>query len=125
MSRRFIILAAMSGFLLVALGAFGAHALEHSVPPSHLIWWQKAVLYQGLHTLALLGVGLLIPHHPVRALMLSGWLFVAGILLFSGSLYLMTLSDVRSLAMLTPIGGIAFMAGWLSLIIGAWRLPSR
>ncbi|MES9834683.1 MAG: DUF423 domain-containing protein [Candidatus Thiodiazotropha sp. LLP2] len=125
MSRRFIIIAAMSGFLLVALGAFGAHALERSVPPSHLIWWQKAVHYQGIHTLALLGVGLLIPHHPVRALMLSGWLFVAGIVLFSGSLYLMALTDIRILAMLTPLGGTAFMAGWLSLIIGAWRLPNR
>jgi uncharacterized membrane protein YgdD (TMEM256/DUF423 family) len=122
MARRFIIIAAISGFLLVALGAFGAHALEQTIPASHLIWWQKAVQYQGLHTLALFGTGLLIFHHPVRALLLSGWLFMAGILLFCGSLYVMALTDMRGLALLTPIGGIAFLAGWLFLVIGAWRL---
>ncbi|MEJ2622060.1 MAG: DUF423 domain-containing protein [Candidatus Thiodiazotropha sp.] len=123
MARVFIIIAGISGLLLVSLGAFGAHALEQVIPPSHLIWWQKAVHYQGIHTLALFGVGLLILHHPVRALLLSGWLFVAGMLLFSGSLYVMALSDLRSLALLTPIGGTAFIAGWLTLVIGAWRLP--
>jgi uncharacterized membrane protein YgdD (TMEM256/DUF423 family) len=123
MARRFIIIAAISGMLLVILGAFGAHALEKSLPATHLIWWQKAVHYQGLHSLALFGVGLLILHHPVRALLLSGWLFLAGILLFSGSLYIMALTDLRTLALLTPIGGSAFIAGWLTLVIGAWRLP--
>ncbi|MEW8626999.1 MAG: DUF423 domain-containing protein [Candidatus Thiodiazotropha sp.] len=123
MARRFIIIAAISGLLLVTLGAFGAHALERAIPATHMVWWQKAVHYQGLHTLALFGVGLLILHHPVRALLLSGWLFLAGILLFSGSLYVMALTDLRSLALLTPIGGSAFIVGWLTLVIGAWRLP--
>jgi uncharacterized membrane protein YgdD (TMEM256/DUF423 family) len=123
MARRFIILAAMSGLLLVGLGAFGAHALEKTLPATHMVWWQKAIHYQGLHTLALFGVGLLILHHPVRALLLSGWFFVAGVLLFSGSLYGMALTDIRGLALLTPIGGTAFMVGWVMLVIGAWRLP--
>ena len=123
MARRFLIIAAVSGALLVMLGAFGAHALERSLPPSHMVWWQKAVHYQGLHTLALFGTGLLAMGHAGRSLHLAGWLFTAGMLLFSGSLYLMAVTDVRGLALLTPLGGSAFIAGWLALITAAWRLP--
>ncbi len=123
MARRFLILAAISGMLLVILGAFGAHALEARLPAGHLVWWQKAVNYQGLHTLALFGTGLLALHHPDRALNLAGWLFLAGILLFSGSLYLLTLTGLRTLGMVTPLGGTAFIAGWLALALAAWRLP--
>ncbi len=123
MARRCIALAALSGMLLVLLGAFGAHVLEPRLPPDHLIWWHKAVHYQGLHTLALLGVGLLALHHPGRALQTAGWLFLVGIVLFSGSLYTMALSDLRILGMLTPLGGSAFIGGWLALLLAAWRLP--
>jgi uncharacterized membrane protein YgdD (TMEM256/DUF423 family) len=123
MARRFLIIAAISGMLLVMLGAFGAHVLETRLPPSHLIWWQKAVNYQGLHTLALLAVGLLGLRHAGRALQIAGWLFVAGMLLFSGSLYLLALGGLRGLGMITPLGGLAFIGGWLSLAIAAWRLP--
>jgi uncharacterized membrane protein YgdD (TMEM256/DUF423 family) len=123
MARRFLLIAALSGMLLVMLGAFGAHALEARLPPGHLIWWQKAVHYQGLHTLALLGVGLLALQHPERALSAAGWLFVAGILLFSGSLYTLALTDLRALGMVTPFGGTAFIAGWVALALAAWRLP--
>ncbi|MCG8489607.1 MAG: DUF423 domain-containing protein [Chromatiales bacterium] len=123
MARRFLIIASISGFLLVILGAFGAHALERSIPPTHMEWWQKAVHYQGLHTLALFGAGLLAMQHAGRSLNIAGWLFVAGMLLFSGSLYLMALTDLRGLALLTPIGGSAFIAGWLALVLAAWRLP--
>ncbi|MES9991742.1 MAG: DUF423 domain-containing protein [Candidatus Thiodiazotropha sp.] len=123
MARIFLILAAISGMLLVILGAFGAHALETRLPPGHMIWWQKAVNYQGLHTLALFGCGLLALHHPSRSLNIAGWLFFSGILLFSGSLYIMTISDLRGLGMVTPFGGTAFIAGWLALAIAAWRLP--
>jgi uncharacterized membrane protein YgdD (TMEM256/DUF423 family) len=123
MGRQFLILAAISGMLLVILGAFGAHALEARLPAEHLVWWQKAVHYQGLHTLALFGTGLLTLHHPGRALNIAGWLFIAGILLFSGSLYALTLTGLRTLGMITPLGGTAFIAGWLALALAAWRLP--
>ena len=123
MARRFLIIAALSGLLLVMLGAFGAHALEARLSPNHMIWWQKAVHYQGLHTLALLAVGLLALLHPGRALNAAGWLFVIGILLFSGSLYTLTLTDLRALGMVTPFGGTAFIAGWVALALAAWRLP--
>ncbi len=123
MARRFLILAAFSGLLLVMLGAFGAHALESRLPAGHLVWWQKAVTYQGLHTLALLGIGLLGLHHSSRTLSLAGWLFLVGILLFSGSLYLLALSGVRGFGLITPFGGTAFIGGWFALALAAWRLP--
>jgi uncharacterized membrane protein YgdD (TMEM256/DUF423 family) len=123
MARRFLILAAISGMLLVILGAFGAHALEAKLPASHMIWWQKAVNYQGLHTLALFGCGLLALQFPSRSLTIAGWLFLIGMQLFSGSLYIMALTDFRSLGIVTPFGGTAFIAGWFSLVLAAWRLP--
>ncbi|PUB86528.1 MAG: DUF423 domain-containing protein [gamma proteobacterium symbiont of Ctena orbiculata] len=123
MTRTLLVLAAVSGMLLVILGAFGAHTLEARLPPGHMIWWQKAVHYQGLHTLALLGCGLLGLHYPSRALSIAGWSFLAGILLFSGSLYILALTGVRSLGMVTPLGGVAFIAGWFALALAAWRLP--
>lgn len=123
MARRFLVLAAISGMLLVVFGAFGAHALEARMPPGHMVWWHKAVNYQGLHTLALLGTGLLALHHPGRVLHIAGWLFLTGIVLFSGSLYIMTLTDLRTLGMVTPLGGTAFIAGWFALALAAWRLP--
>jgi uncharacterized membrane protein YgdD (TMEM256/DUF423 family) len=123
MARRFLFIAALSGMLLVMLGAFGAHALEPRLSPSHMVWWQKAVHYQGLHTLALLAVGLLAQTHPGRFLQIAGWLFLCGILLFSGSLYVMALSDLRLLGMITPLGGTAFIGGWFALLLAAWRLP--
>ncbi|MBT3048063.1 MAG: DUF423 domain-containing protein [Candidatus Thiodiazotropha sp.] len=123
MARGLLILAAASGMLLVMLGAFGAHALEARLPPGHMIWWQKAVHYQGLHTFALFGAGLLALHHPGPSLRIAGWLFGSGILLFCGSLYTMALSDLRVLGAVTPFGGTAFIAGWIALAIAAWRLP--
>lgn len=123
MARNFLLIASISGLLLVMLGAFGAHALEARLPAGHLIWWQKAVDYQGLHTLALLGVGLLALYQPGRALLIAGWFFMTGILLFSGSLYLLALTDLRGLGLVTPFGGIAFIAGWGCLAFAAWRLP--
>jgi uncharacterized membrane protein YgdD (TMEM256/DUF423 family) len=123
MARTFLITAAFSGMLLVMLGAFGAHALEARVSPEQMIWWQKAVHYQGLHTLALFGTGLFALHYPSRALGIAGWLFLFGILLFSGSLYTLTLTGIRGLGMVTPFGGSAFIIGWIALVAAAWRLP--
>ncbi len=114
---------AVSGMLCVILGAFGAHGLENQLPAHHLEWWQKAVDYQALHSLALLAVGLLALQQGSRLLQWSGWSFLIGILLFSGSLYLLALTGNRTLGMITPFGGLAFIIGWCCLTLAAWRLP--
>ena len=94
----------------VALGAFGAHGLGDMLDSAERGWWQTAVQYQMWHALALVALGL--ARLRVRA---AGWLFAAGILLFSGSLYLMALTGMRALGMVTPAGGLLLIAGWASL----------
>jgi len=116
-----ILAGAVSGFLTVALGAFGAHGLEASLPAMHLAWWDKAVHYQGLHSLALIASGLLALHLQ-KPPMIAGWAFIVGILLFSGSLYIMALTGARWMGMVTPFGGIAFLVGWIGLALAAARL---
>jgi len=124
MGKSFLIIGSLSGLATVILGAFGAHALEGQLSAQQLTWWHKAVNYQGLHSLALLATGLLaLVVIPSGMLKWAGWLFLAGILLFSGSLYALALSGIRGLGMLTPFGGLAFMAGWVCLAVAAWRLP--
>lgn len=122
MNASYLILAgAISGFLTVALGAFGAHGLEASLPAKQLVWWEKAVHYQGLHSLALVATGLLALHLQ-KPPVIAGWAFIAGILLFSGSLYVMALTGMRALGMVTPFGGTAFLIGWIGLAVAAARL---
>ncbi len=120
--KTFIILGSLSAFTGVALGAFGAHGLKARVSPEMLTVWQTGVQYHLVHALGLLLIGILCHLLPeptqVRT---AGWLLLLGTLLFSGSLYLMTLSGVRSLGMITPLGGVAFLAGWLLLALAAWR----
>ena len=123
MGRRFLVIGSVSGLCYVLLGAFGAHGLQGLIPTSHLEWWQKAVDYQAIHSLALMVCGLLGLQSRSILLAWSGWSFLAGILLFSGSLYLMALTDLRSLGILTPFGGLAFLGGWLCLALAAWKLP--
>ena len=119
-ARLALTLAALLAFVAVALGAFGAHALKTRIAPDLQAVWQTAVLYHGWHALALLGIGLLILHFPDRAgLAWAGWLFVAGIALFSGSLYALALMGVKNFGAVAPIGGIAFLAGWL---VVAWTV---
>ena len=119
-ARLALTLASLLACLAVALGAFGAHALKTRIAPDMQAAWQTAVLYHGWHALALLGVGLLIPHLPDRAgLAWAGWLFVAGIALFSGSLYALALTGVKSVGAVAPIGGIALLIGWLVI---AWTV---
>ncbi len=101
------------GALGVALGAFGAHGLRDVVEdPAHLEWWETGARYHLIHALALLGVAA----HP-RPPRAAGWLFVAGIGLFSGSLYVMTLTGIRALGAVTPLGGLALIAGWITLAL--------
>ncbi|MYM63711.1 DUF423 domain-containing protein [Pseudomaricurvus sp. HS19] len=121
MARMFVALAAASGLLAVVLGAFGAHGLKGKLPEAMLNAYSTGVQYHFYHTLALLLVALLLQRLTSVWLLWSGWLFVAGMLLFSGSLYALALGAPRWLGPVTPIGGLCFMAGWLCLFIGAWR----
>lgn len=121
MARLFLLLAAFAGFTSVALGAFAAHGLRQQLSAEYLAVFQTGVQYQQLHTLALLAVALLLQRQACRLLTLSGGFFVAGMLLFSGSLYALTLTGIGKLGIITPFGGVAFLLGWLLLGLSAWR----
>lgn len=113
MTNLFLSLAAISGFLAVSIGAFGAHGLESVLNTDSMRTYQTGVQYHFYHTLALFGVGLLAMQiEPSRILNIAGWAFVAGIVLFSGSLYLLSVSGIRWLGAITPLGGLAFLIGW-------------
>ncbi len=122
MARLWLLLSAFAGFTGVALGAFAAHGLKSKLSADYLAVFQTGTHYQLIHALALFGVGLLALHAPGRLVNLAGGLFALGILLFSGSLYLLTLSGVSRLGIVTPFGGLAFLGGWLCLGLAAWRL---
>jgi uncharacterized membrane protein YgdD (TMEM256/DUF423 family) len=117
--RTFVLLGALFAFLAVALGAFGAHGLQDRLSPSDLEIFETGVRYQMYHALALILVAWIGARWPGGGSAVAGWAFVAGILIFSGSLYAVVLSGVRWLGAITPIGGVAFLAGWLAL---AWRV---
>jgi uncharacterized membrane protein YgdD (TMEM256/DUF423 family) len=118
----FLMLAAFGGFTSVALGAFAAHGLKARLSLEQLAVFQTGTHYQMFHSLALLAVALLLLHAPSRLLRASGVLFAVGILLFSGSLYLLTLMGIPRLGMVTPLGGLSFLVGWLCLGLAAWRM---
>ena len=115
MPRTFVLLGATFAGLGVAAGAFGAHSLKAWLTPDLLAVFETAVRYQMYHAFALFVVGWSTTQYPHRAFQVAGWLFVAGITLFSGSLYTLSLSGVRWLGAVTPLGGLAFMAGWMVL----------
>jgi len=121
MERLFFALGCLSGFLAVGLGAFGAHALKARLSPELLATFEVGVRYQMYHALALLAVAWATTRWPGTFANASGWLFVAGTVVFSGSLYLLSLTGVRWLGAITPIGGAAFLAGWLCLAWAAWK----
>lgn len=120
MDRLFLLLGSLSGFLAVAAGAFGAHALRDRIPPELMHAFQTGQRQHVLHVAALLGVAWASTRWPGGATRAAGWLFVAGTLLFSGSLYLLAMTGQRWLGALTPVGGLALLAGWLLLAWGAW-----
>lgn len=120
MARQFLTLAAVSGFLAVALGAFGAHGLRERLTPDMLAIFEVGVRYQMYHALALLGVALAIERWPSGPLAIAGWSFVIGTLIFSGSLYVLTMTGMRWLGAITPLGGVAFLVGWAALAWAAW-----
>lgn len=122
MLRGFLMLAAFFGFTGVALGAFAAHGLKNRLTPEYLAIFHTGVTYHLVHALALLGVALLATQIPGRLITWAGASFAIGILLFSGSLYLLTLTGVSKLGIVTPFGGLAFLVGWVCLGLAAWRL---
>jgi len=122
-SRTSISAGALFGVLAVLLGAFGAHALADQVSAARLATWETAADYLAWHATAMILVGLLLHRWPDRrAFRLAGWLLLAGTLVFSGSLFLLVLTDIGALGAITPIGGVALAMGWLALAAGAWRL---
>jgi len=126
MERIFAVLGAISGFVAVGAGAFGAHALKARLPADLIAVFEVGVRYQMYHALALLAAAWLVGRSSAaRPAAAAGWLFVTGTVLFSGSLYLLVLSGVRWLGAITPFGGVAFLAGWACLAWAAWRGASR
>jgi uncharacterized membrane protein YgdD (TMEM256/DUF423 family) len=120
MNNLFLVLAGVNGFIAVSLGAFAAHGLKSMLGPDLLATFQTGVQYHMYHSLALLAVGILVLQFPAQTgLRIAGFLFLAGIIIFSGSLYVLALSGIRWLGAITPIGGVAFLAGWALL---AWSM---
>jgi uncharacterized membrane protein YgdD (TMEM256/DUF423 family) len=120
MEPTLFVIGAMLGALGVAAGAFGAHALKGRLTPEMLAVFETGVRYQLIHALALLAVAWAGRRWASPAIAVAGWLFVAGIFLFSGSLYVLTLTGVHAFGVVTPVGGVALIAGWLLLGYGAW-----
>lgn len=123
MAKLFITLASLSGMLAVMLGAFGAHGLKSRLDAYSLGVFETAVQYHFYHSLALLAVGMLALSQPQTTMLKSsGWLFVLGIVIFSGSLYLLSVTGMRWLGAVTPLGGLAFIGGWACLAATGWKL---
>ncbi|MFV0275910.1 MAG: DUF423 domain-containing protein [Parahaliea sp.] len=122
MSNLFLSLGALVGMLGVVFGAFGAHALRDRLDDYAMGVFETAVQYHFYHALALVAVGLLALHQPQTPLLRpAGWLFLTGIVLFSGSLYVLALTGTRWLGAITPLGGLAFIAGWACLAVAGWK----
>ena len=119
MQRLFVMMGALSGAIGVGAGAFGAHALRARLEPRSLEVFETGARYQMYHAIALLAVAWVASRWPGSLSTASGWLFVAGTVLFSGSLYAMALTGVRVLGAITPIGGVCFIAGWVCLALAA------
>lgn len=121
MERIFFLIGTVSAFIGVAAGAFGAHALKSRLSAEMLTTFEVGVRYQMYHAFALLVVAWVLTKWPSSLAINSGWCFVAGTILFSGSLYVLSLSGVRWFGAITPLGGVAFLAGWLCLGIAVWK----
>jgi uncharacterized membrane protein YgdD (TMEM256/DUF423 family) len=120
--KTFIIVGAINAFLAVALGAFGAHGLKDKVEPYYLDIWKTGVTYQMFHALGIIAVAMLLGKSAASSLFTwSGWLMLIGIVLFSGSLYVLTLTKISPLGIITPFGGVAFLTAWILMIIGALK----
>jgi uncharacterized membrane protein YgdD (TMEM256/DUF423 family) len=121
MDRLFFTLGALFGATAVAAGAFGAHALKARLAPDLLAVFDTAARYQMVHALALLAAAWAVSRWPGWRARAAGWCFVVGTLVFSGSLYALTLTGLRALGAITPVGGVLMIVGWLLLALAAWR----
>ena len=127
MHKGFLQTAAILGALAVALGAFGAHGLKKIVPPETITTFETGVRYQFYHVFALLAVAILFGSFPGKSLQYAGVCFIIGIILFSGSLYVLTALQatqtvgLRGIGAITPIGGVFFIVGWIFLFLGVWK----
>ena len=120
--KLFVLLGSLNALLGVGLGAFGAHGLKTRVTPEMLNVWETAVQYHLIHALGLFLIGIFCQLMPdVSLVRIAGWSILIGIVLFSGSLYALVLTGTKPLGIITPIGGVAFMVGWLLLALSAWR----
>jgi uncharacterized membrane protein YgdD (TMEM256/DUF423 family) len=119
--RLWLILGAASAFVSVAAGAFGAHALKARLTPDMLTLFETGARYQMYHSLGLMAVGVLLHLRPSPLLSGAGVAMAVGILLFSGSLYVLALTGIRALGAITPLGGLGFLTGWALLALAAWR----
>jgi uncharacterized membrane protein YgdD (TMEM256/DUF423 family) len=118
--KTFIIIGAINAFLSVALGAFGAHALEGKISQKYIDTWNTGVLYQMFHSIGILIIGVLMGNIAASSLLnWSGWLMLIGIVLFSGSLYVLSITGIKVLGAITPLGGVSFLIAWVLLIITA------
>jgi uncharacterized membrane protein YgdD (TMEM256/DUF423 family) len=119
MDKTFLLLGALAAFLAVAIGAFGAHGLRGRLSPEMMAVFQTGVQYHMYHALAIVLVGGIMGHMSGWLIQTAGWCFVAGILVFSGSLYLLAVTGITTLGAITPIGGLLFLAGWACLAFAA------
>ncbi|MEL6578496.1 MAG: DUF423 domain-containing protein [Cyanobacteria bacterium J06621_12] len=123
MSRIFLTIASMLGGISVIFGAFASHALQDRLSAKSLAIWNTGTTYQMYHALALMLVALLLSRFPNSTLItVAGYAFIAGIFVFSGSLYALTLTGIKWLGAITPLGGMAFIIGWLCLALASWRI---
>jgi uncharacterized membrane protein YgdD (TMEM256/DUF423 family) len=122
MDRTFLLVGALAAFVGVALGAFGAHGLRNRLSADMLAVFETGVRYQMYHALAILVVALAVARLDGWLIRTAGWLFTGGIVLFSGSLYVLALSGVTALGAVTPLGGLAFLGGWACLTLAAFAL---
>ena len=121
--NKFLAIGSVSGFISVALGAFGAHALKERLDPHMLDVFKTGVQYQFYHTFAIIAVAILLKYFSDNSLLnYAGYLFLIGIILFSGSLYTMALTDITKLGIVTPFGGLCFLAGWALLFLSVWKM---
>jgi uncharacterized membrane protein YgdD (TMEM256/DUF423 family) len=119
--KLFLIIGAINAFLSVALGAFAAHGLEGKIPDRYLETWKTGVTYEMFHATGLMIVGLALGKISSPLLTWSGWLMFIGIILFSGSLYVLSVTQIKVLGAITPLGGISFLVAWVLLIIAVYK----
>lgn len=123
--RLLVIFSAVSGFIFVALGAFAAHGLNKILDVQQMAWLRTGLEYQGIHTLAILALGLAIQSQNNRWFKCSAAFLALGTVLFSGSFYWLALSTIKIWVYITPIGGFCFLIGWALLLVGAMRLNKK